>query len=463
MAGIVGIDCPGKQSEVLSMLEKISHRGKAGTKLLECRGTTLGAVWPEAEIAPSSPTMVKQSAWDAAHPLYPDPGDLQKEWEPFALAAATPQGLFLARDTLGVRPLYYGYTREKNLCFASEVKALIDLAEDIHEFPPGVWYRRQSGFIAYNNVQKRTPSSLSSTDLAAGLRMRLEQAVARRIDHEIMGCWLSGGLDSSVITSLVQPMVRELHTFACGLEGSQDLVFARQVASFLGTQHHEVVVSLKDLLVAIPEVIYHLESFDALLMRSTLTNVLVARRAASYVGSVFSGEGADELFAGYEYLRQIPDTQLPDELLDITKRLHNTALQRVDRSASASGLAVHIPFLDPDLVEYALEIPSRYKLLREKEPVEKWIVRKALEDMLPKAVLWRKKAKFWQGSGVGDLLLEHAQAVISDHEFAQQRQLPNGWTLNTKEELMYYQVFREHFGDLQDLSWMGRTKGSPIQ
>jgi asparagine synthase (glutamine-hydrolysing) len=235
------------------------------------------------------------------------------------------------------------------------------------------------------------------------------------------------------------------------------------VADFLSTEHHEVIITLDKLVGALPEVIYHLESFDALLVRSSVTNYLVAKRAVDYVGSAFSGEGADELFGGYAYLKQLQPDQLHDELLDITQRLHNTALQRVDRSAGAHGLVIYVPFLDSDVVEYAMRIPAHLKLWRNDQVVEKWVLRQALADTLPDEVLWRRKAKFWQGAGVGDLLVRYAEEQIADNEFQRERTLLNGWVLNTKEELMYYRIFREHFGELDDLSWMGRTKGAPVK
>jgi asparagine synthase (glutamine-hydrolysing) len=300
-----------------------------------------------------------------------------------------------------------------------------------------------------------------SDEIASELRLRLEQAVCRRIDGDVMGSWLSGGLDSSAMVALARPHVRQLHTFAGGLSAAPDLAFAQQVADYLGTEHHEVVVTLEELLEALPLVIYHLESFDALLVRSSITNYLVTKRAADYVGSVFSGEGADELFGGYAYLKALDEDQLPDELVDITRRLSNTALQRVDRSASSHGLVAHVAFLDSDVVDFALRIPPELKLRRDDEVTEKWILRQALVNALPDEVVWRRKAKFWQGAGVGELLAQYAEAQVTDEDFKRQRALPSGWTLNTKEELMYYRIFKEHFGELRDLSWMGRTKGAP--
>lgn len=463
MAGIAGISNNNKQEQVFRMLEKISHRGQAGSKVIQGPNATLGAVWPEAQAKQTPPTLRGQAAWDGGYPPVPDVDLLLQAWEPTVLAADTPRGLFLARDPLGIRPLYYGHCGAETMCFASEVKALLELTHDIHEFPPGAYYDPQHGFQSYSQVEAALPMEQKTGEMVHGLRLRLEQAISRRVDDEQMGCWLSGGLDSSAMAALVRPHVRRLHTFAAGVSGAPDLEFAAQVADFLGTDHQEVVVTLDELLAVLPDVIYYLESFDALLVRSSITNYLVARRAADYAASVFSGEGGDELFAGYSYLKEIDLDEIPKELVDITQRLHNTALQRVDRSASANGLAVHVPFLDTDVVEYALRIPPQLKLHDDGELTEKWIVRQALVGALPEAVLWRPKAKFWEGAGVGDLLSLYAQEKISDTEFHCERWLPNGWCLNTKEELMYYRIFHEHFGDLEDLSWMGRTKGSPLE
>jgi len=375
-----------------------------------------------------------------------------------AEACSVGDRLTLTRDALGVAPLYHGWLADGTLCFASEVKALLPLTDHIEEFPPGSYYDGVET-QTYFKLAQQPPLHTSPSRMAQDLRGHLATAVERRIGNGEIGCWLSGGLDSSAMAALARPHVDRLHTFAAGVDGAPDLKFAAEVAAFIDADHHEIVVTFAQMLAALPEVIYHLGSFDALLVRSSITNYLVAKAASDFVPAVFSGEGGDELFAGYEYLKALDPAALPAELIDIIGRLHNTALQRVDRCASAHGTVAHVAFLAPEVVAYALQIPAEFKL---RDGVEKWILRRALDGALPESVLNRTKAKFWEGAGVGDLLAQYAEEVISDADFQTERTLPNGWTLNTKEELMYYRIFREHFGELADLDWMGRTKGAPV-
>jgi len=446
------------------MLSKLTHRGNDRAKLLEKHNVVMEAAWPEVQARPTPLSLQFNAVWDGTSAPLPDPKSLRQHREPFALAAVTPDGLFLARDPLGVKPLYFGKTDDGALCFASEVKALLEVTPEVYEFPPGSWYTLPGGIQAFAQVKIKPPLKQEPQTIAAGLRLRLEEAVCRRILSDEAGAWLSGGLDSSVMAALARPHVHRLHTFVSGVQGAPDLEYAGQMAEFLGSEHHTLIVSLDDLLKILPEVIYYLESFDALLVRSSLTNYLTARMVADYVGTVFSGEGGDELFAGYHYIKRLTPDEISSELEDIVNRLHNTALQRVDRSASAHGIIPLVPFLDMDVVEYAMSIPVEYKLYRsEGEPVEKWILRQAMRDALPESVLWRPKAKFWQGAGVAEILADYAAEKISNAEFQRERHLLNGWTLNTKEELMYYRIFRDHFGDLSELAWMGRTKGAPVQ
>ncbi len=446
MSGIAGISNPAKKELVENMLNKMNHRGWAWSEITETPNSVVGL--NGLKIQENALLEFKN------HGLAKDgvvPGR-------FAQVQLTTKGPVLTRDPLGAAPMYYGWTNEGDFCFASEMKALLIATRDIHELPAGSTMK--DGEIEQHFVLQKQPVDRTSVDvIASTLRDLLERSVDKCIGDGNVGSWLSGGLDSSIMAALARKKVKKLPTFAAGLPGAPDLEFARIMAKHIDSEHHEVIVNLDEILSVIPEVIYFLETFDALLIRSSILNYLVARYASHFVPAVFSGEGGDELFAGYEYLKNTPTEELPDELVDIIGRLHNTALQRVDRCASTHGTLPHLGFLDPDLVDFALRIPAEYKL---NQGVEKWILRKAVEDLLPPVILNRTKAKFWQGGGFEDLIQKYADEKISDSELIEERTLSNGEVLNSKEELYYYRIFKQHFGEFEDLTWMGRTKGAPV-
>ena len=439
MSAIAGILESNQTNQVQAMLQKMAHRGPAGSQVIPQSGLTVGAAWTHCEKAPVDQLVQSQFTFTERND-----GSLLPR---------------LQRDALGIAPLYYGWTNGgQTLCFASEVKALRDLTRQISILPPGCsfdgsqvqpWYQ-----LKYGPLLQDSPGRVAEDLLA-----RLSAAVQKHIDNGQVGAWLSGGLDSSAIAAIARSYAPELHTFAAGFAGAPDLEYARLAAAHIHSRHHEVTVSIRQALKVLPEVIYHLESFDALLVRSSITNYLVARLASDYVPAVFSGEGGDELFAGYDYLKSLDPALLPEELLDITGRLHNTALQRVDRSAAAHGILAYVPFLDTSVVELALSIPTTYKL---HNGVEKWILRQTVESLLPPEIVNRPKAKFWEGAGVQKNIAAYAEDRISDRMFEQERSLPMGWVINSKEELFYYRIFREIFGEFTTLDWMGRTKGAPV-
>ena len=481
MSGIAGSDVEADTSRVEDALETINHRGPDGTRVVEANGATLGQVWPEArehmmegedevaavldgevhnwyDVQPgaTSPLEALEQAYEEQGPAF-----VEKLDGHFALAVAGPDGVFLARDPIGVVPLYYSSNGATS--FASEAKALHGFGATPTELPPGHYLDPEGGLVRYAEIMPVEPREASPEELVTQLRHVLVMAIAKRVTDGEVGSWLSGGVDSSVLAALARRQTSELKSFAAGLEGAPDLKYARIVADYIGADHHERIVGRQELLALVPEVVCALESFDALLVRSSITNYAVGKLASEHVPAVLSGEGADELFAGYSYLKDLAPSALRNELVDITNRLHNTALQRVDRCSKAHGLIAHVPFLDQDVISFALSIPARYKLNREAGMVEKWVLREAAEGLLPDEVLHRPKAKFWEGAGVQEILKDHAEETISDADFGAQRGLPDGAVLNTKEELMYYRVFREQFGELDERAFVGRTKGAPVE
>lgn len=443
MSGIAGIKKAGSKALVEKMLKKMSHRGKNGMKVYETNKATIGVLWPppQADFAfsNSEKIFIQDSAGN---------GHLAK-------AELVNGTLKLERDELGIAPLYYGKTSDGTLCFASEVKALLLSTNDVNEFPAG-HVSEDEKLTQYFQLQKHDEIDESPEAIASKLRQLLTNSILVRIKPDSFGSWLSGGLDSSVFAALAKPYVKSFHTFSAGIKNAPDLEYANALASHIKSNHHEIIVDLDMMIKNLPDVIYHLESFDALLVRSSIMNYLVSKAASNYVEEIFSGEGGDELFAGYEYIKSLPAESIADELVDITGRLHNTAFQRVDRCAYAHSTVPHVVFADPNVFNFALTIPTKYKL---KDNVEKWILRQAVKDVLPQNVLHRTKAKFWEGAGVQDLILDYASARVTDYDFNNEKFLPNGCILNSKEELYYYRIFKEYFGNVANLDWMGRTKG----
>ena len=447
MSGIVGIagDSAKELRLVRSMLDKVSHRGRTGSDVISLNGGILGVAWTECQAGLKNPPFSMN--------LVQDIGCDGRE----ARAILIDGNLELDRDRFGIAPLYYGHFGER-LYFASEVKALLLATQDVNVLPPG--YKYDGNRLIPRFTFGEDPLLDDHVDnITKELRGRIYRAVRNCIDRDEAGILLSGGLDSSVITAFVPSYVK-LHTFSIGLEDAPDLEAARQVAQFIKSEHHELVVTLQQILDILPEVIYYLESFDALLVRSSVINYLIAKEASKLVPTILVGEGADGLFAGFERYKSIPSGELPGVLGKDIMSMHNQGLQRVDRCSMAHGLVAYAPFLDFELVEYSMCIPPALKI---KDGVEKWILRMAVEGNLPPQIINRPKDAFWSSGGVQELLSEYAYEHISLDEFARERVLPNGWFINTPEELMYYRIFRDWFGSAADNpTWVGRTTGAPF-
>ena len=283
-------------------------------------------------------------------------------------------------------------------------------------------------------------------DLAAvirELRLVLEDAVRKWMVADVeVGGFLSGGLDSSLIAALAaKASGQRLKTFSVGLRGSPDLAAARRVAEHIDSNHFEREFTAQDLADALPMVIYHLESADVDLVRSAVPTHFAAMLARQHVKAVLTGEGADELFAGYGYHHAYASAprQLADELTRSLMSMHNINLQRVDRITMAQGLEARTPFLDRDLIDFAQSIPALLKLRTGSDgaTTEKWILRTACEDLLPEDLVWRKKAQFDEGTGTVDVLQEALATASGEHGPFTRRQ----------EQAIYEDILRDQFED----------------
>ena len=339
----------------------------------------------------------------------------------FAFVLMTPERVIAARDPLGIKPLYKASLGD-GVVFASELKAFDDVdVADVEEIAPGVLYDSVDGCREWHRMPQGAAESLPDEDpepMWRELRIVLETAVRKWMVADVeVGCFLSGGLDSSVIAALAAgASSRPLKTFSVGTAGSPDLEAARGVAEHIGSDHHELVFTADDVAGALSHVIYHLESADVDVVRSALPTHFATTLARRHVKAVLTGEGADELFAGYRYHHRYARSPraLADELTRSLCAMHNINLQRVDRITMAQGLEARTPFLDRDLIEFAQSIPASFKMKvgdeRTRETTEKWVLRKACEDLLPPEVVWRKKAQFDEGSGTVRAL----EQVLSD-------------------------------------------------
>jgi asparagine synthase (glutamine-hydrolysing) len=385
----------------------------------------------------------------------------------FALAIADADHLYVARDAIGIKPLYFG-KRHGALVFSSELKALADIAESVEEFPPGTWFHSEIGFRRYYSVPDAMPHEAPLDERLRRLRETLERSVVKRLMSDVpVGAFLSGGLDSSLIAAIARRHVDQLHTFSVGVKGSRDLKAARRVARHLGTTHHEYAYDVEEVCRKLPEIVFHLESFDQDLVRSAIPCYFASRLAAEHVKVVLTGEGADELFAGYEYYRKISDPKLLHrELQRSVRSLHNMNLQRVDRLTMAHSIEGRVPFLDVEMIALAQTIPTDMKLraVPGGRKIEKWILRKACEDLLPADILWRDKEQFDEGSGTVDLIDAVRDYWMTGTDAVPYRKRNRSARLRSAEECLYHKLLSDTYGNAEAIlgnvaRWTDRPEG----
>ena len=365
----------------------------------------------------------------------------------FSFVLATPERIIAARDPLGIKPLYVAHLNP-GLAFGSELKAFDGLDLDgIEAIGPGEMFDSAEGTRKWFRITQGCAEPEEGFDFDAvsrELRLTLEDAVAKWMVADVeVGSFLSGGLDSSIITALAAralPEGQRLKTFSVGVEGSPDIEAAARVADHIGSDHHQLTFTARDLAEALPHVIYHLESADVDLVRSAMPTHFATTLARQYVKAILTGEGADELFAGYSYHHDYADSPraLADELTRSLTNMHNINLQRVDRITMAQGLEARTPFLDRDLIDFAQSIPASFKMHKDEDSgqtVEKWILRKSAEDLLPDDLVWRRKAQFDEGTGTVDAL-DEALAIATGTSAPVDRET---------EALLYRNILIEQF------------------
>ncbi len=360
--------------------------------------------------------------------------------------------IFIARDHLGIVPLYIGWDKKGVLYVASEMKAIEPYVDVVEEFPPGHYYYQGCFVQWYKPVWSSViPSGFFSPE---ALRSALTDSVKRQMMSDVpFGVLISGGLDSSLIAAIaVRHSPTPLHSFSIGLKGSPDLLHARVVASFLGTIHHEFTFTIQEGIKALRDVIYHTETYDVTTIRASTPMFLMAHKIKGLgIKMVLSGEGSDEIFGGYLYFHMAPSKEeLHWETLRKLQKLSRFDCLRANKSMAAWGIEVRVPFLGKDFLEYSMNLDPQGKMCRDasgKPRMEKWLLRTAFQGYVPDTVLWRQKEQFSDGVGYSwiDALKAHAEEQVTDEMV---RDAPARFSIQpptTKEAYLYRALFTDFF------------------
>ncbi len=372
----------------------------------------------------------------------------------FAFAICNGDKYMLARDPIGIKPLYYGYYKD-NMYFSSELGAMsLAGVEEVHEFPAGHYYTPDEGFVAYYEIPEVQDHLLTDIEETSELiRRTFISAVKKRLlaDPEVpVGSFCSGGLDSSLVASIASDEIPNLHTFVVGMRDengnfSDDIIAARIAARHIGSTHHELIFTEQEYYDALPEVIRKLETYDPSLVRCAVPCYFTCKLAADHVTVVLTGEGADEVFTGYHYMKHFPQDKLNLEARRCIGNLHNINLQRADRMGMFFSLELRVPFLDVAMIDLGMKIPPELKIREHNGArIEKWILRKSFENTgyLPDEILWRYKVQYTQGAGCESLGEAVAEKMMSDKEYKEiVRDNPRA-VINSKEAAYYFKIFQ---------------------
>ncbi|MCK0108840.1 asparagine synthase B [Flavobacteriaceae bacterium S0825] len=383
----------------------------------------------------------------------------------FAIYDVEKDEYFIARDHMGIIPLYIGWDKQGTFYVASELKALECVCTKIELFPPGHYMSSKDGkFVQWYKRDWEDYDAVkdNKTEIAE-VRQALEDAVHRQLMSDVpYGVLLSGGLDSSITSAIAKKYAErrieaddkeqawwpQLHSFSVGLEGSPDLKAARKVADHIGTVHHEIKFTIQEGLDAIKDVIYQLETYDITTIRASTPMYLMARVIKSMgIKMVLSGEGADELFGGYLYFHKAPNAkEFHEETVRKLSKLHMYDCLRANKSLAAWGIEGRVPFLDKEFMDVAMRINPQDKMING-ERMEKWVIRKAFEGMLPESVAWRQKEQFSDGVGYSwiDTLKEVVDAEVTDEQLENAHFRFPIQTPQNKEEYYYRTIFESHF------------------
>src|SRR5918997_2126871 len=480
MCGIAGEYGGGIEPDTAErMLKRLIHRGPDGEGSIEVAGSWLGhrrlaivdveggkqplktesgdlffvgngEIYNHEEVREtlSDDCFLTRSDNEVALHLYDEkgPDSFSEMHGMYAFIIAGEDGRFVAaRDPVGIKPLYWA-RRDDHVRFASELGAYDeDWQPDAEAFPPGHYWTPEDGLVRFaapvphdkDDLEHFEGPSEPGAEIPESILTRVRDQLIETVEGQMMG-----DVPVGVFLSV-------------GLEGSPDLEAARAVAEYLGTEHYESVYTAADAMEVLPEVVRVIENFDPSLVRSAVPNYILAKFTAEHVKVVLTGEGADEIFAGYEYLEEFEtEEELHDELVRIIEGLHNLNLQRGDRVTMAHGLEARVPFLELGMIELGLSLPAGWKLAGDGQP-EKRLLRQAFDGWLPDEFIWRKKAQFGDGSGAVTVLQKKMEESVTEEEFENERNEVDP-PLRTREEVAYYRIFREYLANVRPEQTLGR-------
>ena len=446
-------------------------------KYVVCNGELYGFRVVKKELEKKGYTFVSDSDCELLLPLYEEYGldmftGLDAE---FALIMYDPKlGYIAARDPIGIRPLFYGYTENSKICFGSTVSSLLTICKDIKAFPPGTYYV-DGKFVEYRKIYEA--SDVVSENVFENIHDKLIAGVLKRMDADAkVGYLLSGGLDSSLVCAIAQKHSNKpIRTFSIGMEDDAiDLKYARKVADYIGSEHTEFKMSKDDILSALPEVIRILETWDITTIRASLGMYILCKKIheTTDIKVILTGEVSDELF-GYKYTDFAPDAKsFQDEASKRVRELYMYDVLRADRCISSNSMEGRVPFGDLDFVEYAMNIDPSLKM--NKYGMGKYLLRHAFEkdELLPREILFRDKAAFSDavGHSLADYLKEYAESKYSDKEYEDGVKKHSYCPPFTKESLLYRDIFESYYPGLDSLivdywmpnkSWKGCDVNDP--
>lgn len=488
MQGLAGCFGRGDRQLVGQMLARIKHRGPDASRVLESNNVVIGSgalarpsgsnvqcIAEEEGVAVSADSyifnkreLVKEYFGTQPNRTISDNELLLEMYRSaglemfsmidgaFAIAIVDSGKLILARDRLGIKPLFHSGD-SKSGSYASEMKAQLVTGSYFSPFPPGKIFIQGRGVKAMPEPKRKESSK--DENLQEALRRLLVKSTDACIeDSDSVNILLSGGIDSGAIAAVAMLNPVRIDTVCVGIEGSEDLEMARKVAAHLGTNHIEKAYDLDDLLQLVDNVIYAVESFDYPLIRNCLPNYMASHAFLRRNRITLSGDGGDEVFAGYTELQKIKsDSKLRKERMALLAKAHVTSFLRVDRCNASACLDARLPLVERNIMDLGLGL-GRKDLLGTGPRENKLLLRRAVEGLLPKEVIWRPKQKFGKKAGPSHMLQEYADDAISDAEFEKERKLLPKGRIRTKEELLYFRSFQKFFHNKSSYDAVGYTE-----